>query len=298
MWTQKFLSQLLESLADERRRVTASWRLVVHANRLVMSQHERLRSTDTAETLLRKMRRAGHLESIDGVENVYTINVPYANVLPISDEQILQEAHPWAVLSHLTALIYHQLSDSVPSSIYATAYAKPSRIRPPLGTTPEDWLDVSPPKPTKPKHIDGVPVVWVAMKESLDWGSEVGDSQGVSVYVTDLERTLLDALRQPTRAGGDLEIMRAWGRARDRIDVDRIVEYTERYGIKVMRQRVGFLFKSMQIQHPRLESWKRNLLRGGSIKLIADNEYGTLFDAEWNISLNLPESALEFVRPD
>jgi len=271
---------------------------MIHANRLVVSRHERFGATNTVETLLRKMRRAGHLESIDGVENVYIIKVPYASVLPISDEQILQEAHPWAVLSHLTALIHHQLTDTVPSSIYATAYAKPSRTRPPLGTTPEDWLDLPRPKPTKPKRIEGVPVVWASMKESLDWGSEVSDSQGVAVYVTDLERTLLDALRQPSKAGGDLEIMRAWGRAREQIDVDRLVEYTERYGVKVMRQRVGFLLKLMQIQHPRLESWKRKLLRGGSIKLIADNEYGKRYDVEWNISLNLPESALGLVRPD
>ena len=296
MWTKEFLSQILESLAGERRRVAAGWRIWLHAHRIMAAQHQRLGSSDTAETLVAKMQRLGHLSAIDGVEGVFVVAVPFASVLPISDEQILQEANPWAVLSHLTAMIHHQLTDSVSSSIYATAYAGLNRSRSPLGTSSDDWMEMRLPKPRRPKHVDGVPIVWVAMKESLDWGSEVGYSQGIPVYVTDLERTLLDALRQPAKAGGTFEVLRAWGEARKKMDIDRLVSYAERYDVRVLRQRVGFILNTMGFDHERLHRWRKSLLRGGSMKLIAGREYGERYDVTWNISLNVPDSALQALR--
>ncbi len=227
---------------------------------------------------------------------MYTISVAYADVLPVSDEQILEEANPWAVMSHQTALIHHQLTDAVATAIHATVFSGHSRLRTPLGTKPEDWLDMRFPQPRKPKHIDGVPVVWVSMKEALDWGSEVGDSQGVPIYVTDLERTLLDALRQPAKAGGAFEVLRAWGRAREKLNLDRLVEYTDRYSVKILRQRVGFLLGMMGFHHKALGKWKEDLLRGGSVKLIAGSEYHDRYDTAWNLSINVPDSAIEALR--
>ncbi len=56
------------------------------------------------------------------------------------------------------------------------------------------------------------------MKDEREFGITVGDSSGLPVYVTDVERTLIDAIRMPGSAAvsqrpcltGVLATMRRW----------------------------------------------------------------------------------------
>ena len=76
------------------------------------------------------------------------------------------------------------------------------------------------------------------------------------------------------------------------MNLDRLVDYTDRFENQTLRQRVGFVLERLGRVHPRLEVWRQKLSRGGSVKLVASEGYSPVFSAEWNLSLNAPASAL------
>ncbi len=229
-----------------------------------------------------------------GLSGIFVIDAPYASLLEVLEEQIVQEANPWTVFSHLTALAYHGLTDLIPSQIHATRFRDGSDPRIPLGTNPEDWTGLRYPTPRFPGEVRGIKILWSETKGEHRFGITVGYSMGTPIYVTDVERTLIDILRAPDHAGGIAKVFHAW-RLAEGIDLDRLVDYTDRFDKQILRQRVGFMLQSLGLHHPRMEGWRSKLLRGGSVRLIADGEYSKTFSSEWNLSLNVPDSVLSIL---
>ena len=62
------------------------------------------------------------------------------------------------------------------------------------------------------------------------------------------------------------------------------VELPERFNDRGF-QRVGFLLGKLGRTHPKLEEWRRELQRGGSVRLVASSPYAETYSAEWNLSL-------------
>ncbi|MFO0809847.1 MAG: hypothetical protein U0746_14600 [Gemmataceae bacterium] len=230
--------------------------------------------------------------------HIYRIDAPFADILPVTDEQIIQEANPVAVFSHLTALARHGLTDQIPSEIHVNHYKPSDKNRIPLGTTPEDWLGTRPPRLLRPNTVGKVAVRWFLVKGEWDFGHTIHYSEGLPIYVTDMERTLLDALRAPDDAGGIANVLRAWRLSVPQLQTDRLTEYVDRFGQAILRQRVGYLLESLGLSHPRLAAWKRNLVRGSSVRLVAARPFAPTFSAEWNLSLNVPPEILSELRDD
>jgi predicted transcriptional regulator of viral defense system len=116
---------------------------------------------------------------------------------------------------------------------------------------------------------------------------------GYPVRVMTPERTLVDGLQQPDLCGGIETVLRAWVAARDLLDVERVIEYTERFDVVVLRQRVGYVLEAIGLGHPTLETWRRGAHRGGSSKLVGSASYAPVYSERWNLSLNAPVAALE-----
>ena len=228
------------------------------------------------------------------------MDVPYADVIPVVDEQIVQEANPLAVFSHWTALAHNGLTDQIPTEIQATHCKPPAISRVPLGTAPEEWVGLDLPPLARPPKVGDVAVRWFQTLGKWDFGRTISYTQGLPIYVTDNERTLLDVLRSPDEAGGILTVFRSWRRARDVLNLDRVIDYTERFDQPIFRQRVGFVLEEVGFTHLTLAAWKTNLLRGGSLKLVPSLPYSPEFSPHWNISLNVPASVIQELkdRPD
>lgn len=299
MWTKTFASRILQELADQRRRVVSDWRIHVFALRFARADNAPLPDEKKAIAIRKELVRRGDIVSVEGVSDVYLVNVAYANLLEVSEEQIVQEANPWAVFGFLTAMTYHGLTDLAAREVYAVTVKHQEQTgRLPLGTMPDDWADgIDLPRAKQPKRARDVAVNWTQLTEEPGFGVMVGYSFGVPIYVTDVERTLLDALRMPDKSGGIGKVLRAWLSA-DGMDVGKLVDYTDRYDNQVMRQRVGFLLEKLGRSHPRLAEWRHGLQRGGSIKLVASSPYADTYSAEWNLSLNVPPSVLAIIEKD
>lgn len=293
MWFRTLSSQVLELLSYERRRVAASWRLLILARRICMKESAPLLDAGKLPRLITEMERLRYIENAPSVHGVYIVTAPFSSIVPVVDEQIVQEANPWAVFSHSTAMTHHGLTNDIPRRIVANFFASPRRNRIPLNTTPDDWLDLELPRGSRPNHAGSVRVQWIRIKDEFDFGHCVSTSQGISIYVTDIERTLLDGLRAPSKCGGISSVLHAWKNAAKRIDLNRLIEYTIRFDNSVLRQRVGFLLELTGLKHPILKEWRKSLLRGGSVRLVAQAPYASNHSERWNLSLNVPSGLLE-----
>jgi predicted transcriptional regulator of viral defense system len=295
---RKTASELFRSLAAERRRIIGEWRLLVLSRRIAQAGAQPLPDEIQVRKLLNELVRSQLLVAIEGVTGVYRIDVPYADVIPVADEQIVQEANALAVFSHLTALVHHALTDQIPRTIQVTHYQPPDAGRIPLGTAPEEWSELPLPSLRRPARVGDVPVQWFLTKGAWDFGHTINYSQGLPIYVTDVERTLLDTLRAPGDSGGVALVFRAWRQARGSVNLDRLIEYTERFGQAILRQRVGFVLETLGLAHPRLATWKQKLLRGSSVKLVAAEDFAPAFAADWNLSLNVPSAVLAELKEE
>ena len=204
--------------------MVSDWRILIEYRRIADSEASPFPNERDVSRVFAEFRADGSLRSVEGVAGVYLLDVPFAEVVPATEEQIVQEADPTAVFSHLTALVHHALTDQLPNLIQVTHYNPPDANRIPLGTTPEEWAGLPQPTVRKPKHVRGVPVRWFATKGDWDFGHEVNYSQGLPVYITDRERTLIDILRTPEGVGGMSIVVRAWKAAKPLLNLDRMIE--------------------------------------------------------------------------
>jgi predicted transcriptional regulator of viral defense system len=149
-----------------------------------------------------------------------------------------------------------------------------------------------------PEAIDGTPIQWSQTKAEWDFGHVVGYVQGNPIYVTDLERTLLDILRFPERSGGAMEVLRMWKRAAARLKLDVLIDYVKRFNQTLLRQRAGFILEQLHLTHPVFQDWANSSVRGSSAKLIANLDFSSTFSERWRLSINVPDTALAQLRSD
>jgi predicted transcriptional regulator of viral defense system len=124
-------------------------------------------------------------------------------------------------LSHASAMDMHNMVTQ-PQLVVCVTSPKPMRGRSVLGT---EFRFIR----CKPEHFFGTTDHWVNKQEK--------------VTVSDLERTVLDGLRQPEYCGGVTEVAKGlWIRRAD-MDVSRLVEYALRLKVGAVTRRLGFLME-------------------------------------------------------
>jgi predicted transcriptional regulator of viral defense system len=284
-------SLILKSLANDRRTVAADWRIQITYMRIALAGKFALPDVTKTRQLIKNLQTAGDIERVSEISGVYRITVPYASVLPSPDEVIIQEGNPRAVFSHFTAAQYHNLTYAIPNEYHLTHYPD-SSVRLPLGTAPEDWIDVPDPRQRTPNSIHGVQIYWYKAKAEWDFGHTLGHIQGCPIYITDVERTLIDALRFPQRCGGATEVMRIWKRATDALNLDTLIGYVQKFKQTLLKQRVGFILERLGEPHPKFDEWAANSVRGSSAKLFANLEFSPHYSKRWNLSINAPDAIL------
>jgi predicted transcriptional regulator of viral defense system len=119
---------------------------------------------------------------------------------------------------------------------------------------------------------------------------------GVSVTVSDIERTVVDCLRRPDLCGGYIEVDRGSWMKRDDIDVDRLVEYAVRLGIGAVCARLGYLLDSCSLgTDVHREALRRHLRTTYNLldpSMPAEGRYM----ARWKLRLNVGQDEIEATR--
>jgi predicted transcriptional regulator of viral defense system len=290
---------ILDRLAQEHRHVLSDWRALILLRRatIEISPEQRRWSNlpvhpSELSALFRQMQTRGEIAPSKDSSHLYEVTVPYANLGLIDDREILFELNPFAILSHLTALTIHGLTDDLPKRMFVSIPTKVPDLSLPIGTRADDWREVALPPGRTPDSILGRKVVWTRVQPERCFGYIERAPFGYPIRLTSLERTLIDATQTPELSGGVENVLRAWVRARNNIDVVSLLELVEQMNIAVLRQRVGYILESLQITHAILESWQEHAHRGGSSRLVGSRPFSSTFDERWNISLNAPVDVL------
>lgn len=116
-----------------------------------------------------------------------------------------------------------------------------------------------------------------------------------AVRVSDLERTVLDGLRQPRRCGGVTEVAKGMWMRREALDVPRLVAYALRLRAGAATRRLGYLLETYDLGMPRQRERLRRRLPAGYVPLdpLLPREGRRL--KRWGLQLNVPLEELRAV---
>ena len=109
-------------------------------------------------------------------------------------------------------------------------------------TQPQLIVTVSTPKVRRPLTVLGVEFRFVKCQQRLLFGLvDHWATKQEKVYVSNLERTIIDGLKQPEYSGGITEVAKGlWIRRQD-MDVTRLIRYGQKIGVGAVVRRLGFL---------------------------------------------------------
>ena len=128
-------------------------------------------------------------------------------------------------------------------------------------TQPQLVVTVSTPKPRRPLTTLGVQIRFVRCQRRHLFGlTEHWVTKQEEVRVSDLERTIIDGLKQPEYCGGLTEVAKGlWIRRRD-VNVDRLMQYAKRIGVGAVVRRLGFLLETYEMAGTQeLERFRKEL---------------------------------------
>jgi predicted transcriptional regulator of viral defense system len=136
-------------------------------------------------------------------------------------------------VSHASAMDLHQMVTQPQLAVFVTS---PKAIRPRtvLGT---EFRFVR----CKPEDMFGVVEHWATKTER--------------VRVSDVERTVIDGLKQPEHCGGFTEVAKGYWMRRDAIAPGKLVDYALRLGVGAVVRRLGFLLETFEV--PAVEEIER-----------------------------------------
>ncbi|MFQ5845585.1 MAG: type IV toxin-antitoxin system AbiEi family antitoxin [Planctomycetota bacterium] len=165
-----------------------------------------------------------------------------------------------------------------------------------MTTQPQLVVTVSSPKPRRPVAALGVEFRFVRCQRKHLFGlTEHWVTKQEKVRVSDLERTIIDGLKQPEHCGGLTEVAKGLWMRRQDMNVDRLVQYARRIGVGAVVRRLGFLLETYEMASAPDLDRLRNALTSTYVRLdpILPAEGKRL--RRWRLQLNVDPEELRVV---
>lgn len=183
--------------------------------------------TSEALSLLKKNR---WIESLK--KGVYAFTPESGLSTPPHKFEIAQALVFPSAISHWTAMHFHNLTQQTPNIIYSIAPKNVSVSRK-LSKNEYRFIKI------KPEYFFGYEKVWV---------------EEAQIQITDIERTLLDGLRQPRYCGNFEEVLHAFKICMpDKLNMPKIVRYALELE-KVISKRLGYTLQRLGVPLNELEA--------------------------------------------
>jgi predicted transcriptional regulator of viral defense system len=200
---------------------------------------ELARGLDISESYSRQLLH--HLARSDLLvrlrKGLYAISSAFPGVSAAHEFEIAMHLVSPAAISHWSALSYHGLTDQVPGRVFVLTTAGGHAPRERDSGTQERQGGYA---------VGGTIYRFVQVKSERFFGAEkvwVGDAR---INITDLERTLLDGLTMPQHCGDFAEVLTAFEKAVEKMNVDRITDYALRLD-QATAKRLGWILEEMGI---------------------------------------------------
>lgn len=157
---------------------------------------------------------------------------------------IANAVKPKSFLSHYSAMEVHELTDQSPEIIYVNQEQRP-QPRPSQAPTQATVDRAFKGKQRLSKNIARLGKRRVCLLNGKSTGNigviQAMDSNGCPIHVTSVERTLIDITVRPAYSGGIYEVLGAFKRAADRVQVNQLLAYLRKMDFAYpYEQAIGF----------------------------------------------------------
>ncbi len=165
-------------------------------------------------------------------------------------------------------------------------------------TQPQLIIFVTTPRLIRPRTILGTEFKFVRCKAIDFFGiTEIWVDKNEKIKISDLERTLLDGLKEPNYCGGITEVAKGFWIKREKIDFTKLVDYALRLQVGAVIRRLGFLMELYEIKLPQEINRLHSTLTATYQLLDPGLPAGGKFLARWKLRLNItPDELLNLVR--
>lgn len=129
-----------------------------------------------------------------------------------------------------------------------------------MTTQPQLVVMVSTPRARRSQTAQGVEYRFIRCQRKHLFGlTEHWATKQDKVRVSDLERTIIDGLKQPEHCGGLTEVVKGLWMRRGDVKTDRLVQYARRIGVGAVVRRLGFLLETCGMAPPELDRLRAGL---------------------------------------
>ena len=178
-------------------------------------------------------------------------------------------------LSHGTAMEIHRMVTQPQLVVYVTVF-----------------------KQRKSVNAHGIELRFITTYKQHFWGIDTHwATKQEKVKVSDLERTIIDGLKEPQYCGGVTEVAKGfWMRHQD-INIKRLVEYAVKIDTGAVIRRLGYLLELYKIGTPENLEFLRSRLTESYARLDPHLPAEGDYIRKWRLQLNVsPEELLSVVR--
>jgi hypothetical protein len=207
-------------------------------------------------------------------------------------EDIACTVDPFAYISHLSAMAYHGLTNRLPKVIYLSTPSPKDwmifankKMEKDLGKLRKAYFDYSLPRLTI-LDFNAIQKNKIFRYSSVHHGA-FKHIEGRMLRVSTIGRTFLDMLRKPDYCGSMyhvIDIFKNCGQQYSKL----IIEEVDRHGTNIEKARAGYLLEEvLHIKDSKINTWSKNVQRGGSRKLDPKQAYSEIYSERWCLSLNM-----------
>jgi len=253
---QQFVPLLAEEVSrpDEEHPTVRVWKdteLISVINGVARANRTELKTTfPPGNAVLEQMERTGWLRRLPLEENVtgrtlFLMDQEAAKDEGVDPLELLQAVLPLGVISFFGAICFHELTSQMPAFFHIGRLVDG---HPPESVTPAELKERNP-LGTDLFEFDGVRCYETKRYRGLAPGVQMRVIGPRTCYrITTLEQTLLDAILQPLRCGGEAVVFEAWEHVAERVDFDRMAEHLRAIGRDSLLRRVGAMLEMTGIE--------------------------------------------------
>jgi len=156
---------------------------------------------------------------------------------------------------------------------------------------------IASPKRKKDISLSGVNYKFIKTTPEKMFGLTEIMFDGMSVRVSDKEKTLLDCLDHPEYCGGTTEAVKGIWNAREEIDFEKILSYANKMNNSAVTKRLGYLLEVLELNKKvDMKSLKETIGKGYA-SLDPHLPKKGQYNSQWNILVNIPtEELLSFKK--
>lgn len=160
-------------------------------------------------------------------------------------------------------------------------------------TQPRLVVTISVLKSRRPVRVLGAEFQFIHTPKKFFFGvTDHWATKEVKVRVSNLEKTVIDSLRQPEYCGGLTEVAKGLWMRRQDINPNRLIEYAKKTGIGAVIRRLGFLMELYQIGKSEDLEALRKTLTDAYVRLDPLLPAEGNFLRRWRLQLNVSQEEL------